>query len=1718
MQFGVLGPVQVSGPAGIVDVGGARQRRLLAALILHAGDVVSTDRLLDIVFEGVPPSGANTTIRSYVARLRKALGDAEPSAELLISTEQGGYRLRVDIDSIDAARVEASIETARRQLGDRDPIGAAASLRTGLELWRGDAYGEFTFEEWARPEALRLEELRTVAEEELNDALLACGLAHDVVSATRAQIDTHPLREKLRCQQMLALYRAGRQVEALRSLEEFQRALVDVGLEPSEELLRLGRSIASHDPALRLDSPAGQPLRGYRVGAALGEGAHGVVYRAVQPGVGREVAIKTIRAQLADDPEFIRRFDAEAQLVANLEHPHVVPIYDYWREPGGAYIVMRLLDHNLGARLATGPMDVAEVAATARQLGGALAAAHRAGVVHGDLKPSNVLVDGSSTYLADFGVATLVESADGDGSTYPSSGYESPELLAGEAPSPASDQFALAVLFVQLLTGHLPFGTRAIATPHDRSPSIHVQRPSVPAPVDDVVWKATAWDAVDRYSDVETFVDHFEAALAGLAEPVPRDRELANPYRGLRAFTEIDQAVFFGRDAVVDELVERLARNGDDGRFVVAIGASGSGKSSVVRAGLLPKLRAGAVPGSEHWLVATMVPGSDPFGELDAALRSVASHDPGLRAAQPDEHEVLRLLDAAVPPTQPVLLVIDQLEELFTQVRDESTRQNFVGGLTRAVRRPDVNIRIVATLRADFLDRPLRYAQFGQLVKRGAVTIVGMTAPELEAAVTRPAAGVGVEVEPALATQLVTDVLDQPAALPLLQFTLTELFERRSGPVLTLRDYDALGGVDAAVAGRAEAVFGRLADVERELARRMFLRLVTVDEARSLSRRRALRSDLLSVTDEPDAMAAVIDAFGTSRLLTFDHDPESREPTVEIAHEALIAQWPRFGEWVANTGDGLRIQGQLTEAARIWEQNDRDEGDLYRGLRLESALEWTEAQPEAPSPIEVEFLTASADARQAEIKAAREQAERDRRSNRRLRGLLAGVGLLLVVALVAGALAIRQQRRADDEAAEAQRQTQVAVAAVEEADLATLISRSAAQSAENPELALLLALEAHRRSPGAETEQAVLNALGSSQIPNRSATFPGLDNSECQIPTFVSPDGLWEYAVVDGLLMSLDLTTGVVTDHGPAPEECGAWIGDPAGDRVVVSSAGAERIWVGAFDDPYAVELQQEGPVYLLDSDPGTGAVAFVDPQDDGESVALFDVTTGEQIGSSIGEGAYRSVEVDPSGSFAAVSHEEFDTGDRGRLRVLDVDTGDELFRIDTTAPATSLTFDPARLELIAGMSDGELITVDLVTGDVAATVATSATSPVIEVGVRGDGQIVAVTEGQIEVVDRRTGPTSPVTELSNVVLARVRPDGTVVTRGADGMYDVIELSGNALVERSWPVDPFARVAFNAGRAGVFNQERQAVTVVDLATGEQTDARPPRPRREPSRGRRRLPRARRGVGDRLPRVRCRDGRATRWSSASTSRDGSIIWTRFGDVIAILHLDADENRVASLVSLEHDESRVIFTVPAPDGSSVHPALGGGLHVFDRDGTLHTYAADGELAGEVDTGAQETFINTMDPTTGVLAVDGGAVGAVVVIDPANGDVDQLPGNDSVANLGFAQDGRLLVITGFDGTVRIWDLDRDESAGLAWDGTGAVPSSPSWYDPSSNSIWVYTSGRLLEIPLDPQRWVERACDVVGRDLTADEWNRFVPESDHTTLGSAEQLGADVPQSACT
>lgn len=1654
MEFGVLGPVRVvTSDGSVVDVGGARQRRLLAALVLHASEVAPTDRLLDIVFESDPPDGAQTTIRSYVARLRRSLADAMPDAADLISTVPGGYRLETDETSIDAGVFAAAIEHARRQAEDRDPVGATETLRDALRMWRGDAYGEFAFEDWASPEASRLEELRVVAHEELGDALLASGLANDVVAAARGLVVEHPLRERFRRQHMLALYRAGRQAEALRSFNDHQRELIEVGLEPSSDLASLAQRIAAHDPALHLQAPAGQRLRGYRLGSELGQGAHGVVHRAVQPGVGREVAVKSIRAELADNPEFIRRFDAEAQLMANLEHAHIVPIYDYWREPGGAHIVMRLLADDLGAWLSDGPMDVAAVAELATQLGGALAAAHRAGVVHGDVKPSNILVDESSAYLADFGVATLVESAVPDATASPPSGYESPEILAGGGPSRASDQFALAALFSQLLTGRLPFGTRAFATPHEQAPSVRARRPSVASDVDDVLRHALDRDPIARYPDVDSFVVAFEAALLGRRVADRPDHEPENPYRGLRAFTEADQGLFFGREDVTHELLDHLARPGVDGRFVVAVGASGSGKSSVVRAGLVPRLRAGAIPGSETWSIATMVPGSNPFAEFAATIRSIAVDDPGPPSGTPDDGELSRLLDVALPQGRTLLVVIDQLEELFGPAVDESERRHFIDGLVREMHRTDRDVRVAATLRADHLDRPLRYAELGQLVKGGSVTVLGMSPAQLEMAITQPAAVVGVEVESALATQIVADVLDQPGALPMLQFTLTELFERRTGRLLTLESYQELGGVAAAVANRAESVFDDLDPQDQELARRFFLRLVTVTESRSVTRRRSTRSDVLSVAAAShEAMEGVIDAFRSSRLLSTDHQPDSREPTVEIAHEALIAHWPRFGRWVDEAGEGLHVLAQIADGARRWDENDREEGELFRGVRLATANELASHEPDALNGLEREFVAASEAAQQAELEA-------ERRSQRRVRTLLTAAAALVLVALSAGAVALVQSRRADREADATQ-------AAVADADIADLVRQSASLRTEDPDLSILLALEAHRRVKNPETEQALFDAL-TSGAPNVVATGSFLPNEEeCQFNQSVSDDGTTAYALSEGQLVTQDLLSGEVTVRAAALNDCQFWLGDPESGRVqVVDYYDTTRTWLGTTDDPYRIEVPQLGPHFPTFSNIGSGVAVYALED---RAFALHDADTGEPIGDPIDggdaimiDGTARAV-VAANGTAVAVNFTHPGTN-RGRLHLVDGQTAAPLHDvIDTDAPIVRMEFDVEGEQLTAELENGLVLRIDV-----------------------DDGQLL--------------GPAVGSTDESDGTL---RPDGLLLRTEPNDTYSIIAPEGSALVDRSWAIDPFADVWFHDGRAAALDTAAQQVVVVDLASGERT---------EYDLGD--------GPDDFFARVVTpstdgfwafsRDGVVARWDGdrlveVSDLRVPFNGGSRLGDRVALRVASGPNRQEARLLRVHPGGVAELLAVPLENSVAVHPSPEGGIHVMEHLGELRTYDEAGELVSAIDTGAVATPVITVDPTNGVVAIASiGNRSGVVLADPETGAVERLE-PEAISTVGFAPGARRLAIVDIEGTVRLWDLDDSRSAGIAWEGTSAPDSSPPWYDEDSDAIWVATSGRLIEIPLDPDRWVERACEVVGRDLTPQEWDRYVP-------------GEELPQSAC-
>jgi WD40 repeat protein/serine/threonine protein kinase len=1054
VDFRVLGPVEVAGAEGSVPLGGPKQRAVLAHLLARANRVVSIDALIDGLWAEEPPERARATIQAYVHNLRRALGPPR------IESRTPGYVLRVEADEVDASRFETAVGDARRL--SEEPSRAADLLRDALALWRGPAFADLDELLSLRGEAARLDELHMRAIEDRIAFELAAARHEVVLGELESLVLDHPLRERLWVHLMLARYRAGRQGDALAAFEAARRVLADeLGIDPSPELRRLQEQILRQDPSLEL---RGKPLRGYQLLERIGEGAFGVVYRALQPQVGREVAIKSIHPELANDPGFIRRFEREAQLVARLEHPHVVPLYDYWRDADGAYLVMRFLrggslrqrvekNGGLGAQQASSMLD---------QIAEALSAAHRRGIVHRDVKPENVLLDDEgNAYLSDFGIAKDVSDPHATGSVpVGTPAYLSPEQIQGGPITPQTDVYCLGVLLYESLAGRHPFpvGTLELLQRllHDQLPSVLTARPELSPAVDEAIAMATSKDPADRYADVVALAAAFREALGVEAAEVASAPQIGpdhNPYKGLRPFDEADARDFFGRETLVERLVARLSEDVDGSRFLGVVGPSGSGKSSVVRAGLVPALRQGALPGSDRWFFVEMTPGAHPFEELEAALRRIAIDPPGSLVEQLefDERGFLEAVERALPADgSELLLVIDQFEGLFMTVEDEERRARFMASLVSAALDPLSRIRIVITLRGDFYDRPLGYQAFGELLGARTQTVGPLSPQELERAVAGPAERVGLMAEPALLAEVVADAADRPGALPLLEFAMTEVFERRGDGSLTLADYQEVGGLGGALAGRAEHLYEIGDEGYRETIRQMFLHIVDVEDAVEALRLRVRRSHLGAMEVDPSAMSIAIDEFETHRLLTFDRDPVTREPTVEVAHEALLRSWERLRDWIAMARDDVTTERRLAAEAADWEEVGRDPSYLLRGSRLEQFDAWAVGTSVALATGDREFLTASLEQRERELRAEEAQRDREaslkRRSVVRLRGLVA---VLTVGALVAASLALV----AADRGRQAEREARVAVAR-------ELASAAVANLDVDTERSLLLALEA----------------------------------------------------------------------------------------------------------------------------------------------------------------------------------------------------------------------------------------------------------------------------------------------------------------------------------------------------------------------------------------------------------------------------------------------------------------------------------------------------------------------------------------------------------------------------------------------------------------------------------------------------------------------------------
>ena len=308
IRFHVLGGLTLTDDEGELALGGPRQRRLIMMLLIHRNHVVSVDKLADAVFAGEPTPAASTTLRSYIARARRLID--RPGGPTVL-TRAPGYVMQAPDETVDAACFEQGLDRGGAGLARSDPQAAAQALRTALALWRGDAYAEFADEDWARPEAERLEELRLVAHERLFEAELACGRAASIIPEIESLTWQQPLRQEFRAQLMLALYRAGRHADALRVFRDYRALLVEeLGVDPSPALASIERQVLMHDPGLLLTEPVGRSLRGYRLGERLGTGHDGTVYVARLPGLDRELAIRVVRAEIADDPGFVRTFES----------------------------------------------------------------------------------------------------------------------------------------------------------------------------------------------------------------------------------------------------------------------------------------------------------------------------------------------------------------------------------------------------------------------------------------------------------------------------------------------------------------------------------------------------------------------------------------------------------------------------------------------------------------------------------------------------------------------------------------------------------------------------------------------------------------------------------------------------------------------------------------------------------------------------------------------------------------------------------------------------------------------------------------------------------------------------------------------------------------------------------------------------------------------------------------------------------------------------------------------------------------------------------------------------------------------------------------------------------------------------------------------------------------------------------------------------------------
>jgi WD40 repeat protein/DNA-binding SARP family transcriptional activator len=1622
LNFRLLGPLEVvSDDGAALAIGTGRQRALLALLILRANELVASERLVEELWGHSPPRTAQTMLHNQVSALRQALG-----RNGRLETHGSAYRLTIGPGERDVDRFEQLVASGRARI-ETDPEGAAEQLRQALSLWRGAALSDVAYASFAQPEIARLEERRWAGFEAWGEAELAAGRHADLVAELEVAVAEEPLRERLHGQLMLALYRCGRQAEALEAYRAARATLVEeVGIEPSAELRALQAAILAQDA--ELDAPrapkelpaeltggsallAGRSRELDELAACVAEtceGRGGLVFVSGPRGIG-----KTRLAQELARDAARRRMDVLSTAAA---------------EPDAA-----LSQAEAGERatlLIVDDADDADGEVLARA-----AALTRSGarprllvlVLHRRPEPPAIF-DGQPARrlaLGPLGSEAVAEVA----RLY---------VPAGSTPLPNEALTAQS-------TGN-PLAVHRLAADWARTRAANAIG-------------ASARRASDERGELRSAEGELSEELLSLQALDDRARRFTGedrdaplaavcPFLGLATFDAAHAEYFFGRERLVAGLVARLVGS----PLVAVLGPSGSGKSSAVRAGLLPALAGGVLPGSERWRLAVMRPGPDPLAQLDRRLPELGERG---------------------------VLVIDQFEEAFTVCRDDGERTGFFDALVQEVDHRERTVQVVVAMRADFYGHCGTHDRLAGLMGASPVLVGPMRRDELRRAIEEPARRVGLQVEPSLTEALIADVVDEPGGLPLLSAALLEQWGRREGRVMRRAVYERTGGVSGAVGRLAEATYAGLSEPERGAARGILLRLADAGRHEAgFVRRRMPLEELDTEHDEhtAGALAALID----SRLVTADGE------TLEVAHEALLREWPRLRGWLEEDADGRRLHQQLIDASRDWHAGGRDRGELYRGARLAATLEWCAGHAGELNELERTFVDDS------RAEAEREH-EYQRRANRRLRSLLAAMAALLAVAVAAGVVALNQR------------------GAAQHAALAADAQRLGAEALNNDHLdqALLFARAAVALDDSPATRGSLLSVL--QRLP---AALGVVDHGAGLYGAAISPDGT---------LMAIGDERGVVVVYDAATHQ-------PLGRPYQFGTGIVQNV--------------------RFSPDGGTLAVSYQDPAAPGASSGLLDLIdprTGRRrlhrrapalpgfapfVYADIAflphgrDLLMRSVDGSgPGGQASPVYHLNGTTGAlTGQLPVgrytagyTASETADRR-RLYLTSREDNRTWelDTQRLRVVGSWPVGDILG-----------------------AVSGDGREFALgsAAGRVRLLDLTSGDVRPMAGAHHgeVTQMRFTPDGrTLVTAGEDGQVLAWDVARQSIAQRfaghTSAVDGLDMTA--DGRTVITASLDARAILWDLAGDRRLD-------RHFSLGAPfDVPFTPRGIavspdGHTLRRSRVLTAVGAPATALAFSPDGrQLAVTGLGGVITLWN--ARTLAPAGELRMPFDSDAIAFS---PDGKLIAAAeedvknvlnRGGSLRVWDvrrrsvtafRGGSAANsiaFSPDGKLLAaaeteggtevrEVGTGRLVKRLATGDFARSVAFSPDGRLLFVGQFDGRGHLISTrtwkavgrpLDGHTArITTAAFTAGGRTLVTSAADGTAALWDVATQKPIGSPFTLAPNTFASAALSPDGARLFAVSTRGQGIRFDMSPDDWKRHACHVAGRELTAAEWSAALP-----------------------